>query len=406
MHKNHITIDLGLPSVELLDQSTQGNTLVLRVMARAKRRRCPRCGQRTEQIHQYHRQYKQDCSLGRQRVMLELVKRRFRCSRCGKVFTEPDEACGWRRRSTRRFRAHLAQEARWQTVKRVAGKEGVSEALVRRAFRAEAQARLAASRARAPRLLGLDEFAVAKGQRYQTVLCDLEEHSVLEVVAGRGLDTTQRALDALPDAEGVEAVVMDMHEPYRQAVHMACPRAEVVADKYHVIRQVTQAMDQVRLRLQRQETKGRKHVLHRKRRLLLKGQEALSYQEREALEALFGAYPEMSRAWHLKEAFRAWYHCPDRRTAARALDQWEREALQQGPKEFGRLSYMLTQWREEILNYFDHRVTNGFVEGKNNRIKVIMRTGYGYRNMANLRLRILMTNPDHLYAAGALLHTS
>ena len=67
---------------------------------------------------------------------------------------------------------------------------------------------------------------------------------------------------------------------------------------------------------------------------------------------------------------------------------------------------MLTSWRDEILNYFDHRLTNGFVEGKNNRIKVIMRTAYGYRNMENLRLRILMTNPPDTFAAGALLHTS
>ena len=229
---------------------------------------------------------------------------------------------------------------------------------------------------------------------------------MLEVIEGHGLAATQRGLDALPEGEGVEAVVMDMHEPYRQAVQMCCPRARIVADKYHVISKVNQAMDQVRLRLQRQEAKGRKHLLHHKRLLLLKGRENLSSEERQTLDALFGAYPELGTAWRLKETFRAWYRLPDRHTAATALQQWERWALQEGPREFHRLSFMLTSWRDEILNYFDHRLTNGFVEGKNNRIKVIMRTAYGYRNMENLRLRILMTNPPDTFAAGALLHTS
>ncbi len=70
----------------------------------------------------------------------------------------------------------------------------------------------------------------------------------------------------------------------------------------------------------------------------------------------------------------------------------EQTAANDGLVEFEALHYILTEWREEILNYFDCRITNGFVEGKNNRIKTIKRMAYGYRNMANFRLRILAAN--------------
>ena len=82
-----------------------------------------------------------------------------------------------------------------------------------------------------------------------------------------------------------------------------------------------------------------------------------------------------------------------------ALHRWWERVRTHGPRQFLSLRHILTHWREEILNYFDYRVTNGFAEGKNNRIKVIIRSGYGYRNLENLGLRILMTNHPPSYAA-------
>jgi transposase len=95
----------------------------------------------------------------------------------------------------------------------------------------------------------------------------------------------------------------------------------------------------------------------------------------------------------LKESFRAWYSYMDRYTAEEALELLEEEITSSSLPEFKQLIHTLTNWREEILNYFDYRITNGFVEGKNNRIKTIKRMAYGYRNMDNFRMRILAANP-------------
>jgi len=95
----------------------------------------------------------------------------------------------------------------------------------------------------------------------------------------------------------------------------------------------------------------------------------------------------------LMESFRAWYRETDRGRADEMLRVSEGKIAYDSLYEFNKLLYTFTHWREEILNYFDYWLTNCFVEGKNNRIKTIKRMAYGYRNMNNFRIRILVTNP-------------
>ena len=110
------------------------------------------------------------------------------------------------------------------------------------------------------------------------------------------------------------------------------------------------------------------------------------------LNQLFYRYPELKRAWVLKESFRAWYKGSNRSRAEKMLGALVKIISDDSLFEFKELLHTLDNWREEILNYFDCPITNGFVEGKNNRIKTIKRMAFGYRNMYNFRLRILVTN--------------
>ena len=340
-------------------------------------------------MHSTKAQWKRDRRLRDKPVFLVLRKRRFRCLDCGKVFTEPDPVFGVRRRTSQRFRSYLGQEAIHQTVRHVARKEGVGEGLVRRCFTEEGQRLLRVPRKPSPtRILGLDEFSIRKGPVYDTAVVDLEHKRIIGVVSGHRQVEVAAFFDALPGAEKVEVVVIDMHEPFRQAVELCLPQAKVVADKFHVLMHVHRALDQVRTSLQ----KGRKSELFRARYLLLTGVERLTPERHARLFALLSRYPQLGRAWALKEAFREWYHFTTRRQAEEALVVWERSVRDQGPEPFRGLLPMLQTWRQEILNYFDYPYTNGFLEGKNNRIKVIKRIAYGYRNAQNFRQRILLTN--------------
>jgi transposase len=285
--------------------------------------------------HESTFQRKKDRKLRDKIVVLTLEKRRFRCLSCDKVFTEPDEVFGPRRRSTGRLRKYLGERARHQAVSRVAEEEGVSESLVRRCFTEEAASQLGVDegKPKASRVIGLDEFSLKK-RMFDTTISDLEERKLLGIVEGCGKANLERYFTALPDPEVVEVVVMDMHEPFRQAVQM-CLSANIVADKFHVIVHINQALDRVRTRLQSEEIRGKRWLLFHSRYLLLRKAESLSHEEQSKLARLFSLYPELAIAWNLKESLREWYKSSSRAEAETSLCHWEESVRQSGLKEFG-----------------------------------------------------------------------
>jgi len=383
-----------LPQLRILWQEELEDHFEVTVIYCRGEATCPRCAGMTTKEHDRRQQRKQDRGLRDKVVFLTLMKRRFRCPYCGKVFTEPDEVFGPRRRSSYRFREYLGGEALHQTVRRTAQKEKVGEGLVRRCV-AEGIGRIVKAKGveETPEFIGLDEFSVRRRRLYHTAICNLVEREVMEVVEGQGRQKVEEYLDKLPQPEKVKGVAMDMHEPFRQAVEMCLPQAKVVVDKFHLIRHINGALDKVRSRLQGGSGRGKRHDLFKNRYTLLKGVERLADWERPRLKQLFYRYPELKRAWMLKEDFRAWYRETDKSRAEERLGLLEERIANDSLVEFKELLHTFTNWRKEILNYFDYRITNGFVEGKNNRIKTIKRTAYGYRNMDNFRLRILATNP-------------
>ena len=402
MQDDCIAVALGLPELEILGQIELEDHFKVTVRYRRDKVGCPICGSMMVRKHGSTFQHKKDRKLGDKIVVLTLEKRRFRCLSCGKVFTEPDDVFGLRRQSSYRFREYLGQEALHQTVRRTAQKEMVGEGLVRRCVAEEIGRRLEATGAKdTPEFIGLDEFSVRGRRLYHTAICNLLEREVMEVVEGQGQQRVAEYLDKLVEPERVKGVAMDMHEPFRQAVRMCLPQAKVVVDKFHLIRHINGALDKARSRLQGGSKKGKRRDLFKSRYTLLKGAERLSDWEKERLSQLFCRYPELERAWMFKESFRAWYREMTRSRAEERLELLERKIAGDSLPEFKELLHTLDNWRGEILNYFDYRITNGFVEGKNNRIKTIKRTAYGYRNMDNFRLRILAANPG---CEGTVLH--
>jgi transposase len=395
-----ITVLLGLPELRVGDEEETEWGIRVWVEYRERAVECPGCGERTARVHSRRLQVKRDRRLWDKPVYLVLSKRRFRCLSCGKVFTEPDIVFGARKRTSQRFRSYLGREAIDQPVRHVAKKEGVGETLVRGCVTEEARRLLHARVSPRPAtVLGLDEFSIRKGQVYDTAIVDLERKEVMGVVSGHRQQEVAAFFTALPHAEEARVVVMDMHEPFRQAVALCLPQARVVVDKFHVLLHVHRALDQVRTSVEPRQ--GKRGELFRARNLLLTAAERLSPESRARLMTLLERYPQLRRAWLLKESFRAWYRSGSREAAEAMLTQWENSVREQGPAPFQALFPMLRLWREEILNYFDYPYTNGFLEGKNNRIKVIKRMAYGYRNPANFRQRILLSNRQEVQPIAA-----
>jgi transposase len=184
---------------------------------------------------------------------------------------------------------------------------------------------------------------------------------------------------------------MDMSTTFREAVQLCLPQARIVADHFHVIQHVNKALTKVISRWAGME--AGKAALEGQRHLFLRNQEDLSAEEEQKRATEAPAFPEIGTAWQLKEALHTWYASASAETAAAGLDHWIAAVTGHGPKELRKALSAFRNWRREILAFFDFlpaRLSNGFVEGKNNRTKTLMRQGYGYRNRRHLRLRILL----------------
>jgi transposase len=398
--QQHILVPLGLPGFQILGQTlSEEGGLEVSILSSADRAACPRCGRVSPKQHDRRLRRKRDMPLAGRQISLLLVKRRFWCLTCRRAFTEPDTICGWRRRTTARLRETIGVQACSRPITHVAAELDVGPRLVQTCLETVALARLTKQGrtldARAPlptpRFLGLDDFARRKGQRYATILCDLERRRVLDVVVGRTQTQVCPLLERLDEPDRVEAVSMDMSGSFREAVQLCLPGARIVADHFHVVQHVGKALAQVLGRCAHSQ-EGRA-ALKGQRHLFLRAAEDLEPEEAVARAQLAASFPDLDAAWRHKEALRRWYASASALDAAAGLDAWMAGVECEGPAELVQTLSAFRAWRVEILNFFvflPTRISNGFVEGKNNRTKALMRQAYGYRNHQHLRLRVLL----------------
>jgi transposase len=373
-----ITVKLRLPGLVVLDGRELSDRIEVAARYETEAAACPRCQKPTWRVHQWLRQRKRDARLWGKQVWLYLWKRRFRCRPCRYVFTEDDLACGRRRRTTRRLRSEAALQAQEASVKAVAQWQGVSEGLVQRSW-LETYA-LVSAPAKPHVFLGVDGFCVRRPGVMWTGLWDLQTRKAVAVLPGIRQRDVQKLLERHAERDKVKAVVTDLSEANRQALEMALPDAAIVADKFHVIALAHQAL---------QEVRGGRRLPGNTAWLLHRNIERLGPEDAERLTQTLLGSPALTTAWRLKEELRAVYRAKTGERAAQLVSHWLEEASGSGLEPFRRTARTLTKWQKEVLNYWRYPLTNAMVEGKHNRVKVLKRRAYGYRNDRTFSLRIL-----------------
>lgn len=373
-----IRVELRLPGLVVLDAKESSDYIEVATRYGQEEAACPRCERPTWQVHEWRRQRKRDAELWGKQVWLVLWKRRFRCRACRHVFTEDDPACGRRRRTTYRLRRQIAREAQEATVKAVSRWHGVSEGLVQRSW-LETYAQ-ASPAARPHIFLGLDAFCVRRPGVMWTGLWDLQTRKAVAVMGGQRQLDVEKLLERHVQRDKVQAVVIDLAEPERQALHTVLPRAAIVADKFHVVALASQAL---------QEVRGGRRLPGNDAWLLHRNVERLGQADAARLSGILQADASLANAWRLKEGLRAVYRARSAGRAKQALRQWLQDAQASGLRPYQRIARTLARWAEEVLNYWRFPLTNAMVEGKHNRVKVLKRRAYGYRNDRTFSLRIL-----------------
>lgn len=244
------------------------------------------------------------------------------------------------------------------------------------------------------RVLNIDEIALERGHgNFVLVLSAPEQGYVLEVLPDRERKTLETWLEELaPEVKkAIKVVNLDMWEPYTLAVKAKLPRARIVVDRFHVMKNLNHCLTVARREIQRNAPEEVKEQLKGSRWVLVKNQKDLDEKQRVKLESLYQASPELKVCHQLKEQFRTIFETiTDRETASAALTRWIKQVEKLNVKALHSFLVTLKNWFELILNYFVERWTNAFAEGINNKIKLIKRRAFGFTNFDHFRLRILV----------------
>lgn len=358
---------------------------------------CPTCGVRSVHKHQETVVEVRDLPCFGRRVFLMLPRRRFKCKPCGAVFTEHLPFVEFRTSFTKRYEQYIYEQCRERSFTTVERQEGISDTVIAKVYEAYASASTEPrGRPRQIRVLGIDEISVRKGHKdFLCVIADIDRKCVIEVLENRLKETVIAYLSALPLSvrRSVRYVSIDMWEGYYQAVKEALPKGvKVVVDRFHVMENLNAAITKCRREIQRGMSKEQRDELKGLRWILVKNEESLSEEEKAKLQDMYAKCPELKTCHQLKEEFRRIFQEQTARPKAKAkLEVWKQRVRETALKSFEGFLKTLDNWEEWILNYFSSgKVTNGTVEGLNNKIKLIKRRGYGYRNNGNFRQRILV----------------
>lgn len=361
---------------------------------------CPECGHLSSSVHQRHWRRVRDLSVFEYLVYLWFPSRRFDCEQCGRPFTERLSSIFPRRRYTERFERYVYEQNRDRSL--VAASAGAHLGYTATAGVFYRQAHLEQPRVLRPpfRILSIDEIALRKGhQDYVLVLSDAERRIVLDVLPDRKKATLETWLDELSEEERrcILIVSIDMWRPYAWAVKRSLPHAAVVVDRFHVAKNLNECLDKARRDVQRHLDKVTQQQVKGCRWSLLKPRERLNAKQQAKLRQVYDHCPHLRQLHLLKEEFRLIFDkIHDPKQAERFLLAWRTKAEQCGSKYLVRFANTLRNWWDEILRYFQARVTNGFAEGINNHLKLIKRRGFGYTNHDHFKMRVVAecSRPD------------
>ena len=382
-----------------------GIGIILQVESIPKESYCHHCGTKSNRLHQNHRYVVKDLSWGEKPVFLEINRRQFKCKKCGKPFSEKLDFVNNRRTYTKRLANTIIKSVLSSDIQSVA-KQGVVTTEEIERMLSDASQELSSKPSNLKKL-GIDEIALIKGQgNYCAVLIDLETSKLITIVLGR----TQAEIEPVLKSWGsevlkkIEEVSIDLWKGYKTLVKKLMPNVQVVADRFHVMVQVNQELNTQRKRELRQVRDLKKtskspqkaaeyqeilEGINDSKYSLLKNEENLNEKQTIKLREVKKVCPNLAEMHKLKEKFRQIFE--NKRTnwlrALLRIGIWQKRAQPYFPDTVK----TITNWFDEIIAYFDNRTTSGIVEGINNKLKLIKRSAYGFRNFENYKNRCLLT---------------
>jgi transposase len=330
------------------------------------------------------------------RIFLEIEIRRVACRCCRAVKRERLDFLAANPRYTKRFAFYVGKRCRSSTIKDIADELGLEWHTVKELEKQYMREQLRRAGTPGPKVIGIDEVSIRKGHTYRITVSDLVRQRPIWF---GGVDRSEASMNEFftwlggKKSAGIRLAVMDMWKAFRNSTERHAPQASILFDKFHVLRHLGDALDKVRkAEYARLSGKDRRFIKGQKYTLLAH-RENLTLDGKKSLKLLLAANKRLNTAYLLKESFGQLWSYNREGWARRFFENWRAALKWQRLKPFEHFAAMIERHWEGIAAYCqpENKVALGFVEGLNNKIRVIQRRAYGLRDEEYLRLKILTT---------------
>ena len=384
---------------------------IINVETKNKKQKCPICGKYTSSIHDKLKPIKlKYLKMFEIETNVVILKKRFICHNCNKKFTEEVDLNNKGKSISNKLEQKVLRELLNYnlSIKYIAKENKISSYTVRKILE-NAMSEYPKYVKNLPRVISFDEFkADTKSGKYAFVMNDPIHRKCLDILPDRKKESLIQYFTHCNNRPSVEFVISDMYEPYLLVQQVMFPNAKYVVDRFHYTRYIMDALDKVRIRLQKEygyNSKEYRMLKNKKNVTLLrkysndvewftytkrnKNNHTINILKYDLREELLSINEELKEAYILKELFFDTVRHIEYVEAEEELKEWI-SICKESMDEFKEASKTIENWLPYIVNSFiDERFSNRFTEGLNNKIKVIKRIGFGYRNFEFFRLRIM-----------------
>ncbi len=352
---------------------------------------CHHCGCRAATVHSKgHRRYLRDLNMASTQMWLLVEYRKIWCDNCCGARVEKLSFADSSRRVTRRLAQYIYDLCKVMTVHDVAEHLELDPKTVKDIDKSFLEESFGKTDCHGIRVIAIDEIAIRKGHNYMTVVMDYSSGRVIWMGENRNKETLDRFFAEMTDKQkqSIEAVAMDMWEPFINRIRHHCPDARIVFDFFHVVQAFGRVIDKVRrdeyLKANEQERK----VLKGSRYLLLKNEENLTEKQQSRLEAVLKLNSTLSILYVLKDQLKLIYYYSNRQIVIQALDDWCKMAEQVDHPSVRAFIRRLRFFEYGIVNHAEYPIGTSRLEGVNNKIKVIKRKAYGFHDSKYFALKV------------------
>jgi transposase len=335
-----------------------------------------------------------DLPCGDTRIYLELEVRRIECRSCGKVKQERFSFLADNPFYTKRFAMYVGKRCRASTIRDVGKELHLDWKTVKSLEKEYMIEQLRRSGNPAPKIIGIDEIAIRKGHTYRIIVSDLERSRPIWF---GGKDRSKESMDkfyewlGLKKNKQIRLALMDMWKAFENSARKNIPQAAILYDKFHVMRHLGEAMDKVRKSEYARLSGKHRQFIKGQRYNLLSHRANLTMTGKQALDTLLSENKRLNTAYILKESFGQLWDYRSEAWARKFFENWKSSLKRRNLKPYEKFTKLVERHWDGIAAFCkpENKISLGFVEGLNNKIRVIQRRAYGLRDEEYLRLKIL-----------------